>query len=287
MRKAGGRVRITAQLIDAVTGGHIWAERYDRNLDDIFAVQDEVTQKIVASLALHLRPGGRERIFERGTANFAAYDLFLRGRELIWLHSRIEGRAGQELLQRAIELDPGFGKAYAFLAFARGHEFINSWVADPAGALQEGRALAEKAVAVAPRDAECHWALSVMLLWQGEHDRALEEARTCLTPEPGSALGHVNVGLVLTYAGLPGEALAAFDTAFRLDPHYPDLYLYFVAHAQFNLGNFTGRIPPAPAHRAQSEFRDDARTSRLDVWPPGPLRRGARRVARGAPGLFA
>ncbi|MCW5747608.1 MAG: adenylate/guanylate cyclase domain-containing protein [Alphaproteobacteria bacterium] len=238
VRKAGGRVRVTGQLIDATTGGHVWAERYDRDLNDIFAVQDEVTQKTVASLALHLRPGERERIFERGTANFEAYDLFLRGRELALLHSRVEGRMGQELLGRAIELDPGFGKAYAFLGFAHCHEFINSWVSDPATAIREARACAEKAVALAPQDSECHWALGVVLMWQGEHERAIEEARTCLTLEPNSALGHISLGLILTYAGSPREALEPLEAALRLDPHYPDLYLYFLAQAQFGVGNF-------------------------------------------------
>ena len=238
VRKAGSRVRVTAQLIDAATGGHIWAERYDRDLDDIFAVQDDVTRQIVAALALHLQPGEGERVFDRGTANFAAYDLFLRGRELIWLHSRLEGRTGQELLRRAIDLDPGFGKAHAFLAFARAPEFINRWVADPLAALRDGRSLAEKAIALAPHDPECHWALSVILLWQAEHETALEEVRTCLALEPSSALGYVELGVVLTYAGRPAEAVEAFNTTLRLDPNYPDLYLHFLAHAQFNLGNF-------------------------------------------------
>jgi TolB-like protein/cytochrome c-type biogenesis protein CcmH/NrfG len=238
VRKAGSRVRVTAQLIDTATGGHIWAERYDRNLDDIFAVQDDVTRQIVAALALHLQPGEGERVFERGTANFEAYDLFLRGRELIALHSRLEGRTGQELLRRAIDLDPGFGKAYALLAFARAHEFINRWVADPLAALRDGRSLAEKATALAPQDAECHWALSVVLLWQADHDGALEEVRTCLALEPSSAAALVQLGAVLTYAGRPAEAIEAFNTALPLDPHYPDLYLHFIAHAQFNLENF-------------------------------------------------
>jgi TolB-like protein/class 3 adenylate cyclase/Flp pilus assembly protein TadD len=238
VRKSGSRVRVTAQLIDAVTGGHVWAERYDRNLDDIFAVQDDVTRQIVTALEVHLRPGEGERVFGRGTASFEAYDLFLRGRELIALHSRLEGRNGQQLVQRAIALDPNFGKAYALLSFARAHEFINQWVADPMAALRDGRALAEKALALAPRDAECHWAFSVILLWQADHERALHEARTCLELEPSSVDGYVQLGVALTYAGRPTEAIEAIKTALPLDPHYPDLFLHFLAHAQFNLENF-------------------------------------------------
>jgi TolB-like protein/Flp pilus assembly protein TadD len=238
VRKAGGRLRITAQLIEAATGGHVWAERYDRDIGDIFAVQDDVTRQIVTALALHLKPAERERIFERGTGSFEAYDLFLRGRELIVLHTKAEGRAGQELMRRAIAVDPRFGKAHALLAFARVHEFINRWVDDPAAALDEARALAEKAVALAPRDSECHWSLGVALMWGREHDRALAEARTCIALEPSSVLGHSLLGSALVYAGAPAGALEALAAAMRLDPHYPDVVLYFVAQAHFNLAQF-------------------------------------------------
>ncbi len=238
VRRANSRVRVTAQLVDSATGGHLWADRFDRELTDIFAVQDELTREIVSALALQLKPGEQRRLSDRGTANFEAYDLFLRGRELIWLHTRIEGRAGQDLMRRVIALDPGFGRAYALLAFARAHEFVNRWVPDPPASLRDARALAEQAVEQAPDDPECHWALGVVLMWQKEHDRALDEGRTCIALEPSSALGHVHTALVLTYAGHAEEAIETFNTAFGLDPHYPDLYLHFLALAHFHLDRF-------------------------------------------------
>ena len=116
VRKSGNRVRITAQLIDATTGGHLWAERFDRDLTDIFAVQDDVTQQIVDALALNLTEGDQQRLATEQTDNLEAYDCFLHGREQLWRFTKEQNIQGRELLQRAIELDPKFAPAYAFLA---------------------------------------------------------------------------------------------------------------------------------------------------------------------------
>ena len=106
VRKSGNKVRITAQLIDATTGGHLWAERFDRDLTDIFAVQDDVTQHIVGALALNLTEGDQQRLVTEHTDNLEAYDCFLRGRELRWRSRESKTTEARELLQRAIELDP-------------------------------------------------------------------------------------------------------------------------------------------------------------------------------------
>ena len=116
VRKSGNRVRITAQLIDATTGGHLWAERFDRDLTDIFAVQDDVTQHIVGALALNLTEGEQQRLVTGQTDNLEAYDCFLRGREHHWRFTREQNSQARELFQKAIELDPKFASAYAFLA---------------------------------------------------------------------------------------------------------------------------------------------------------------------------
>src|SRR5207247_2291339 len=111
VRKSGNRVRITAQLIDATSGGHIWAERFDRELTDIFAVQDDVTQQIVGALALNLTERDQQRLATEQTGNLEAYDCFLRGREQLWRFTREQNTQARELLQRAIELDPKFAPA--------------------------------------------------------------------------------------------------------------------------------------------------------------------------------
>ena len=127
VRKAGNRVRITSQLVDAVTGGHIWAERFDRELTDIFAVQDEVTQEIVAALALNLTEGEQQRPASEPTSNPAAYDCFLRGRELWYQQTKEANVQALAMLARATELDPNFAPAYAFLAVAHMRDYLNQW----------------------------------------------------------------------------------------------------------------------------------------------------------------
>ena len=136
VRKSGNRVRITAQLIDATTGGHLWAERFDRDLTDIFAVQDDVTQHIVDALALNLTEGDQRRIATEHTDNLEAYDCFLRGREQLWRFTREQNTQGRELLQRAIELDPKFASAHAILAIAHGLDYINRWSASPSTSMR-------------------------------------------------------------------------------------------------------------------------------------------------------
>ena len=131
VRKSGNRVRITAQLIDATTGGHLWAERFDRDLTDIFAVQDDVTQQIVGALALNLTEGDRQRMAPEHTDNMEAYDCFLRGREAFRLSRRRRTSEARQLLQHAIELDPKFASAYAFLAVTHVVDYIAGWSPSP------------------------------------------------------------------------------------------------------------------------------------------------------------
>lgn len=238
VRKAGNRVRVNAQLIEAATGGHVWAERYDRSIDDIFAVQDELTREIVGALKVHLTQGDRDRLRARTTVDPEAYDLFLRARELVWLHTRVEGQTGQALLRQAIALAPEFGKAHAILSFAHSHEFVSGWGDDPDASLRLARELADKAVSLEPADAECHWALGVVLMWRREHDKSLEESARCIALEPNSTMGHAHRGITLVYAGRPAEALEIFARMRRLDPHFPDLFLHFIAQAHFGLEHY-------------------------------------------------
>src|SRR5215210_1844447 len=131
VRKSGNRVRITAQLIDATSGGHLWAERFDRDLTDIFAVQDDVTQQIVGALAVNLTEGDRQRLAPEHPGNMEAYDYFLRGRELWHRLTKETNIAARDLLQRAIELDPKFASSHAFLALTHGLDYVNGWSPSP------------------------------------------------------------------------------------------------------------------------------------------------------------
>src|SRR5271166_1465463 len=137
VRKSGNRVRITAQLIDATTGGHLWAERFDRELTDIFAVQDDVTSRIVSALALNLSARDRQSIAAEHTDSQEAYDCFLRGRELFFRTTKDANREAGNLLRRAIELDPCYAPAHALLAATHVIDYANGWTDSPTQALEE------------------------------------------------------------------------------------------------------------------------------------------------------
>ena len=242
VRKAGNRVRITAQLIDGTSGGHLWAERYDRNLDDIFALQDEVTDKIVQALALRLSAGEQAGLAHKGTQNLEAYEAFLRGRELFWLLTKDGVAMAQPLLERAVKLDPGFGAAYATYALAHNVEYLNRWSEAPERSQQSAVVLVQRALALDPHDPWVHFAACLVYLWDKRHDESLAAGRQALELEPNFAPAHEALGASLIYAGRPGKALPHLDTAMRLNPFYPDIYLYTVGLAYCLLGRYTEAI---------------------------------------------
>ncbi|MEB3045282.1 adenylate/guanylate cyclase domain-containing protein [Rhizobium mulingense] len=238
VRKSGNRVRITAQLIDATTGGHLWAERFDRELTDIFAVQDDVTQQIVDALAVNLTEGDRKRLAPGQTRHPEAYDCFLRGRELWHRLTKQTNSDARDLLQRAVELDPNFASAHAFLALTHGLDYLNRWSASPQRAIEQAEEAATLAVARDDSDPVAHWALSVVTLYSRQHDRAISEAERAIALNPNFAEGQVSLGEALIYSGRSGEALAYFDRARVLNPYFPDVVLHFQALALFQLRRY-------------------------------------------------
>ncbi|AUX75670.1 adenylate/guanylate cyclase domain-containing protein [Sinorhizobium fredii] len=238
VRKSGNRVRITAQLIDAASSGHLWAERFDRDLTDIFAVQDDVTQQIVGALAINLTEGDRQRLAPEHTGNIEAYDYFLRGREL-WHRLTMETNvAARDLLQRAIKLDPNFASAHAFLALTHVLDYLNGWSPSPPNSREQAEELATRAVALDDRDPRAHWALSIVELYSRRHDVAISEAQRAIVLNPNFAEGHVSLGEALNYSARADEALKHFDRAKVLNPYFPDVLLHFQALASFHLGRY-------------------------------------------------
>jgi adenylate cyclase len=239
IRKAGNRARITAQLVDAGAGGYLWAERFDRELTDIFATQDEVVQKIVGALAIKLTPGEERRLRQRGTNNVQAYDFWWRARELLGRGTRDAVAQARAMFRRALEIDPNFLAPHAGLAFAAMSEYVNAWAVDPARALEEAERWARQAIELNDQEAVGHMALGGVLLWRRrDHDGALAELNRAIELDPNYAQGYISVGVALTYSGRAAEALEPFATAMRLDPHYPNMLLHFLAQAQFSLGRY-------------------------------------------------
>ena len=230
IRRAANRVRINAQLIDAASGFHLWAQRYDRNFEDIFALQDEIVHTIVAALDLRLTARERAVIERRYTDNIEAYDLFLQAREGYFRRTQEGAAQARAVLERAIALDPKFAAAYALLAEICRSEWWYRW-RDDEHALDRALELARKGVALDDELPFAHMFLGWIHLWRKEHEQAIAEARRCLELDPDNAEGHGRLGHILDQAGRPAEGLPFIETAMRLDPHYPFLYIFWLAHA--------------------------------------------------------
>ena len=235
VRKAGNRVRITAQLIDAATGYHVWAERYDRDLQDIFAVQDEVTQKIVDALAVKFAAGERTPLGHAATSNLEAYDYYLRADTAYQTIRRETPIIARQLYERAIELDPHFAAAYAALSTTYLMEWDRQWSEDPA-TLERAETLARKAIELDERLAQAHSVLGGVYAFKRQHTLAIAENQAAIRLEPNSAAAHAWLAFALNGAGRPQETPALIDTAMRLNPHYPAQYLFILGQAQYLMG---------------------------------------------------
>ncbi|MDP6954274.1 MAG: adenylate/guanylate cyclase domain-containing protein, partial [Alphaproteobacteria bacterium] len=163
VRKVGNRVRVTAQLIDGASGGHLWAERYDRELEDIFAVQDEVTEAIVSQLSLRLAPEEKESASRHGTSNMAAWDLYLRGRESAWTLTPGSAIEAVRILRQVLSLDADFAAAHAMLGFTLVSQYMNGWGGVDETTLADGIAEAETAVRLDAREPLGHLANAMRL----------------------------------------------------------------------------------------------------------------------------
>ena len=238
VRKVGNRVRITAQLIDGGTDAHLWAERFDRDLTDIFTVQDEVTQEIVSAMAVKLTGDERIRLKSKGTDNLEAYDYVLRSREQHRLYSKEGNAQAQALLKRAIELDPNYATAHAHLSTSQAINYANQWNETAGQALENAYEIAQKAIALDEIDPWGHLAMGFACLWKRQHDQAIAEFERAISLEPNFAAAHNGLGNAYHYAGNSEKAIELIDFGIRLDPYYPDVRLHWLALANFQLGRY-------------------------------------------------
>ena len=227
VRKAGQRVRITAQLIDGRSGGHLWAERYDRELADIFAVQDDVTEKIVHALEINLadKVGGWPARIE--TDKPEAYDCVLRGREQYRLFSKDGNLRARQLYERAIELDPNYAAAYAGLALTCLHD----WFLGSPDALDRAYELALTAEALDPSLPLAYEALGNVRLFKKQHEEAVAAARQWVKIEPGNADAYANLAGALHFSGEHEQVIPLIEKAMRLNPFYPFYYILYRGQA--------------------------------------------------------
>ena len=235
VRKAGNRMRITAQLVEAETGNHIWAERYDRDLEDIFDVQDEVTQAIVAVLPVRLHGAVLERATRKPVESLNAYEHLLRARWR-WTQDATEIEPVIEELKVAIGLDPGYARAYAWLAHAHSQSIFSQGHSH-AEEVRHARHYAEKALKADEQDAFVHAIAGLSYAICGDHMLAKSHSDRALALNPNEFFAIFVRGIVLNYAGNPGEAIDWLQKSRRLDPQAPDFYLepviecYYMLHA--------------------------------------------------------
>lgn len=265
VQRVGEQVRINAQLIDATTGGHLWAERYDGSMVDVFALQDQVTRKIVAALALSLtvrEPGKRE-----ATKNPQAYDAFLRGWEFYRRFSADDFIQAIPHFENAIRLDPGYGRAYAALASLYWESWRQgeSWTAkvNPTDnnfrSFSGARFKAEKYLELAMRDPSplAHRVASATYWDYRKFDEAIAEAERAVTLDPNDPDGHVALAWALIFSGRPQDALPAVERAMRLDPLHPGVYMYVLGMSRLGLGQFEDAVTALErAHERSPEDRD-------------------------------
>ncbi|MFC1789131.1 adenylate/guanylate cyclase domain-containing protein, partial [Thermodesulfobacteriota bacterium] len=238
VRKAGDKIRITAQLIDALSGHHLWAEQYDRNLKDIFAVQDEITKKIITALQVKLTEGEQARAVSKGTNNLEAYLKCLQANECI-NRVNIEGIAlAKQLADEAIALDPEY--AWGYYTLGKAH-LVEVWVGQSKSSKQSidrAMELFQKALVFDETLAEAHGRIGFLYSMMGQHDKGVAEAELGVTLNPNSALAHMMLGKTLTFAGRWEESIPQYKQAIRLNPIPPNLYYFSLGLSYCYMGQY-------------------------------------------------
>jgi adenylate cyclase len=242
VRKEGNNIRIAAQLIDALTGNHLWAERYDRNLSAIFAVQDEITKKIITAMQVKLTEGEQAQAAAKGTNNLEAYLKYLQAREFTNRYNPESNALAKQLAEESIALDPKYAAAYGALA---GTHITDYWLGtskSPKESMEKSMKLLQKAIILDDTNAGNHALLGWLFSMTGQHDKALAEGEKAVALNPNSAISHMFFGKILTFAGRHGEAIPELQTAIRLNPIPPNLYFYSLGISYTLMGQYDEAI---------------------------------------------
>jgi TolB-like protein/Flp pilus assembly protein TadD len=238
VRKAGDKVRINAQLVDATTGHHLWAERLDGQLGDIFALQDSFTRKIVSALALKLTEDEQKKLTYKYTDNVEAYDAYLKGREHFITLTRDGLVKAVGYYEKAVELDPDYSPAHAGLANTYQTSISRNLTKELGWPDARSRVKKHLQMAMKNPTPYAHYAVAKTRLYQRRYDEAIAEAERAIALDPNYPDGYLMMGWILTFAGKSAEAIDYFKRTMRLDPGYPGACLYVLGLAQYCLKQY-------------------------------------------------
>jgi adenylate cyclase len=243
IRKTGDQVRITVQLIDALNGHHMWAERYDRPFKDLLAMQDDVIMKILTSLRVKLTEGENARAFAKGTKNLEAYLKILQAYEQRLIFNKQGQARARQLVEEAIALDPGYALAYSQLAVSLGNEVALGVHGNPKEVVGEAYKIAEKAVSLDDSSAWAHVVFGIVnITHKRDYDKAIVEAERAVALEPGSAYPYGQLASFLTWSGRYGDAIPYYRKAFRLSPRPMPIWLFSMAAGYIAMGQYEEAI---------------------------------------------
>jgi adenylate cyclase len=287
MRVAGPRVRINAQLVEASGGHHLWADQFDGSMDDIFDVQDEITNKIVEALEVNLTTGEQTRIRRQRAGDPRLYEQLMRGYEDYNRFSRRTHAQAAETFTRMIEDYPAFVSGYFFLGFVHADQARWGWSDDPTASLATGAALMDKAVEIEPNDAEAVTGRGYLKMLRGDYDDALEDADRGVQLGPSHSDAMHVAAMITNYSGKPEEGASLAAQSARLSPMVPSKNLTELGHACWLLERYDDAVPPLRRVLAQTPHWQSARAlltlALLGLGRPGDAARSAKDIIRGNP----
>jgi adenylate cyclase len=233
VRKAGDRVRVTVQLVDAETDRHVWAERYDRKIEDIFAIQDEVTAAIVGTLPGRIEAAGHDRAKRKRPDSMAAYEYVLTGKVLHHRSTREDNAEAQQMLDRAIGLDTKYGHAHAWKACVLAQTWVNNWCDDRKRTWKQVVDEAQIALTLDDNDSDVHRILAAINLAHGDHEKAQYHQERALSLNPNNDLILVQQGELLMWLGRPEDGIEWIRKAMRLNPYHPERFWHHLGRAHY------------------------------------------------------
>ena len=252
-RRYGDNIRINVQLVNAVTGFNVWAHRYDRKLDDVFSVQDEITSKLIENLSLKLTSTEKQHLAQRSTNNLKAYDYFLEGQRVSKNGTKQSYQLAAEAYRKAIDNDPGYGRAYGALAFILALEYRRGWTDAPVETIDRALVLAEKGVALDEAIPQTHWAKGFVHLMRKEHERAQQAVAKAIEIVPTYADGYGLLALINNNLGQPLKAIKYAEKGMEINPYYTWDYPYNIGRAHYTHGKHEKAIVALEKAQARNE----------------------------------